>query len=127
MRWVRGGLWGVASLLLLCCLGLAVKSNLPPKPQALLLLHAPAQAAGAHMEGQTDLPVEAEAPVHLNTATHAQLMTLPGIGPALADSILAARAACPFHYVEDLRVVPGIGARRLQALRPFITVDAPRP
>ena len=52
--------------------------------------------------------------VNLNTATADELRQLPGIGPALAAAIIAAR---PFDSVDDLLRVRGIGPRRLAALR----------
>lgn len=52
--------------------------------------------------------------VNLNIATAGELRQLPGIGPALAAAIIAAR---PFATMDDLLRVPGIGSRRLAALR----------
>jgi competence protein ComEA len=61
--------------------------------------------------------------VNLNTATLDQLESLPGIGPALAQRILAYREQHgPFRRVEDLLKVSGIGAKRLADLRPKVTV-----
>src|SRR5437870_4611812 len=61
-------------------------------------------------------------PVDVNTASPAELESLPGIGPALAARIVAAR---PFASLDDLRGVPGIGARRLAAIRPRLELAPP--
>lgn len=62
--------------------------------------------------------------VHLNTATAAELETLPGIGPSLANDILAYREANgPFATVEGIMDVPGIGPAKFENLRPFAVVD----
>lgn len=52
----------------------------------------------------------------INTATKEQLDELPGVGPALADEIIAAR---PFKNADDLRDVKGIGEKRYETLRPY--------
>ena len=52
---------------------------------------------------------EAAATVDLNSATQAELETLPGIGPARAKSIIDYRAEHRFRRVEDVMKVPGIG------------------
>lgn len=59
----------------------------------------------------------------LNTATQMQLEELPGIGPKLAEQIIAHRNATPFRTIDDLDNVPGIGAKRLESLRPLVTVS----
>jgi competence protein ComEA len=62
-------------------------------------------------------------PLDLNTATEAQLEALPGIGPSLAQAILAEREReGGFHSVDDLRRVRGIGDVRFAQLRPLVTV-----
>jgi competence protein ComEA len=62
-------------------------------------------------------------PLNLNTATQAQLELLPGIGPALAQAILAERAKKGgFRSVNELREVHGIGERRFADLAPLVTV-----
>ena len=56
--------------------------------------------------------------VSLNRATVADLETLPGVGPILAQRIVAFRDSNgPFETVEDLLEVPGIGEAKLAALR----------
>jgi competence protein ComEA len=63
-------------------------------------------------------------PVHINTATAAELETLPGIGPALAQRILEHRNVHgPFATVDDLQNVSGIGPAMLEELRPLVRVD----
>jgi competence protein ComEA len=58
------------------------------------------------------------APVSLNSATLEQLDTLDGVGPATAQKIIDWRTEHGgFRSVEDLSNVPGIGPKRMEALR----------
>lgn len=62
-------------------------------------------------------------PVNLNTATAAELDSLPGIGPVLAERIVAHRGeAGPFRSVEQLDDVPGIGPAIAAELAELVTV-----
>lgn len=56
-------------------------------------------------------------PVDINQASLTELTTIRGIGPSLAERIVAHR---PFADIKDLVRVPGINEIKLQALRPFI-------
>lgn len=68
-------------------------------------------------------PAAGAAPVNLNTATLEQLQTLDGVGPGIAQRILAYREQNGgFARVEELGEVPGIGAKRLATLTPLVTV-----
>ena len=61
--------------------------------------------------------------VNLNTADAAALDTLPGVGPATAQKILAWREQHGrFEVVEDLLDVGGIGEAKLDAIRDLVTV-----
>ncbi len=65
----------------------------------------------------------AGAPVDLNTATIAELETLDGVGPAIAQKIVDWREANGgFRSVDDLAQVSGIGPKKLEAMRPRVRV-----
>ena len=65
------------------------------------------------------------APLDLNRASAADLAALPGIGPVLADRIVAHRQAVgPFPRLEALRGVSGIGPKRFAQLAPHLAVGA---
>ncbi|WP_218975470.1 helix-hairpin-helix domain-containing protein [Tessaracoccus massiliensis] len=61
--------------------------------------------------------------VNLNTAGQAELESLPGVGPVMAQSILAWREESgPFTAVEDLQEISGIGPKTFEKLQPLVTV-----
>jgi competence ComEA-like helix-hairpin-helix protein len=60
--------------------------------------------------------------VDLNRADVDALQTLPGIGPAIAERIVAARKEQMFTSVEDLTRVRGVGPATVERLRPLATV-----
>lgn len=62
-------------------------------------------------------------PINLNTASALELQQVPGIGPATADKILQMRKSYgPFKSVDDLRAIKGIGPKRLEKMRKYLTV-----
>ena len=64
--------------------------------------------------------------VDLNSATVADFDQLPGVGPVLAKRMEDYRKSIGrFHAVEDLRAVKGIGKKKLDQLKPFVTVAKP--
>jgi competence protein ComEA len=70
----------------------------------------------------TAAPSHAGQRLNVNTATQAQLETLPGIGPVLAQAIIRYRSRKRFSRPEELTEVPNIGPKRFEAIRPFVAV-----
>ena len=67
--------------------------------------------------------VESDGRVRLNGASASEIETLPGVGPVLAERIVAHRDAFgPFGEIEDLLDVSGIGEAKLAALREHVVV-----
>lgn len=83
----------------------------------------PADAAAGASSSGADGVVPAGGPLDLNTATRDQLDTLPRVGPAMADRIIAWRQANRrFTSVDDLLSVPGIGEKMLANIRDLVRV-----
>lgn len=64
------------------------------------------------------------APVEINLAAHHQLLQVPGIGPKMADAILAARAQQRFTEPSHLRK---LGVKQIDRALPFILLDGKAP
>lgn len=59
--------------------------------------------------------------VDVNTADESELKQLPGIGPTLSRRIVELRATSgPFRRVNDLDRVKGIGAKKIERMRPYL-------
>ena len=75
-------------------------------------------AAGAGPPG-----IASDGRVSLNTADQSALETLPRVGPAMAERILAWRTANGgFKAIEDLMQVSGIGQKTFEAMRDLVTL-----
>jgi competence ComEA-like helix-hairpin-helix protein len=86
-------------LLILCCADAALAKKKPP----------------AH-------------PINLNSAGSAELQQVPGIGPSTANKILEMRKSYgAFKSVDDLLAIKGIGPKRLEKMRKYLTVGKSPP
>ncbi len=89
----------------------------PPNTTA----HKPAASPAPRTE--TPQATTVRFPIDLNTATPEQLEAIPGIGPVLAQRIVEYRKMHgKFQSVDDLLEVHGIGRKRLENMRPYVTV-----
>ncbi|MEC1179865.1 helix-hairpin-helix domain-containing protein [Metasolibacillus meyeri] len=66
---------------------------------------------------------KASTKVNINTADEAQLMTIPGVGPAKAQAIISYRnEAGKFQAIEDIKKVSGIGEKSFERIKDLIEV-----
>ena len=70
-----------------------------------------------------------ERPIDLNAANIKELEELAGVGPTTAQAIVDFREKNGrFKRVEDLLVIRGISAGKLEKMRPYLTIGAaPKP
>lgn len=86
----------------------------------ILLLFASLLLPAAAFAGKKKPPLK---PVNINTATSEELQQVPGIGPATAQKILQMRKSYgPFKSVDDLLAIRGLGEKRLDKMRKYLTV-----
>lgn len=70
---------------------------------------------------QTNTLPETPVKIDINTADSLLLVQLPGIGPMLANAIMAYRAEHgPFKTLQDLLNVPGIGEKRISRMKEML-------
>jgi competence protein ComEA len=61
--------------------------------------------------------------ININSASVAELVTLPGIGDKIAQAVIDHRTAKgPFKAAEDLKDVKGIGDAKYETIKDLITV-----
>jgi competence protein ComEA len=69
--------------------------------------------------GKKELPA---GPIDLNSASKEELMRLPGVGEKTALAIIERRKQIPFRRIEDIMEVKGIGAKKFETMKPFLTI-----
>lgn len=80
-------------------------------------------AGGPGGDARGGSAIAADGTVNINTASVAELETLPGVGPSTAEKIVSDREANgPFSAPEDLMRVPGIGPKKFEALSDLVSV-----
>jgi len=90
-------------------------TTVSPSPVAVLSDHPSTAAPKRSHKGLLDL----------NRATEQDFDALPGIGPRLAERIMAYRQSVgAFHSLDGLRAVKGIGKKKFERIRPLVTVTS---
>jgi len=83
---------------------------------AMILLSVAGLAAAAKKKPPAHL-------ININSAGASELQQVPGIGPATAEKILQTRKSYgSFKTVDDLLAIRGIGPKRLEKMRKYLTV-----
>jgi comEA protein len=85
--------------------------------RAVLVLLAAALVTAPDASGE-------QARIDLNSASAAELESLPGVGPSKAQAIIAHREVAPFKSADELVEVKGIGEKLYAQLKEHVTVSA---
>jgi competence ComEA-like helix-hairpin-helix protein len=88
-------------------------------PDRIAELHAKQRSEDRELQEVLDQATKAKSPqglVNLNTASKKELQSIKGIGPVLAERIIAGR---PYRTLDDLLKVKGISPKKLENIRPY--------
>lgn len=94
--------------------------SLPTVPSVTVASLLPQPTMSPPTTPSAMLSVEAGGKVNINTASQSEIETLPGIGPSRAQDIIENR---PYHSIEEIKKVPGIGEGTFQKIKDLITVE----
>lgn len=61
--------------------------------------------------------------ININTASKEELMELDGVGEIIAERIIEYRSNRTFENVEELTNVKGIGEKKMESIRPYVTTQ----
>ena len=101
--------------------GLFIGRNINRTPVQIRAL--PAVTDAATEPAPADTSAAGPLIININTATSDQLQTLPGIGPVIANRIIAYREEVgAFESVGELMNVSGIGEKKLEAVWDLVTI-----
>ena len=64
-----------------------------------------------------------DAKININTATKDMLTSIPGVGSKMADKIIKYRQEHPFNSVDELLNITGIGKKKFEEIKLYITTD----
>lgn len=64
-----------------------------------------------------------DAKININTATKDMLTSIPGVGSKMADKIIKYRQEHPFNSVDELLNISGIGKKKFEEIKLYITTD----
>ncbi|MEG3974126.1 DUF655 domain-containing protein [Microcoleus sp. herbarium8] len=91
-----------------------IKKKIDAKKQECDSLQAASKSAKAKPQ------IAGKKLVNLNAATKQELETLPGVGPKLAEKIIAARERQPFQSWEDVERLQGVGRKTADKWRDLV-------
>lgn len=95
---------------------------------AVLLAALAWKAYSPHFGARPTERATAAKPVNLNAADRAELLQIPGVGPAMVDTILAHRQKHGrFESLDELDTLPGIGPKTVEKLRPWLAIGPGSP
>ena len=92
-------------------------------PDRIAELRSKQRSEDRELQEVRDQVTKAKSPqglVNLNTASEKELQSIKGIGPVLAERIIAGR---PYRTVDDLLKVKGISPKKLENIRPYFLIS----